>query len=75
MPREIDEQKIADALGQLYTDATRGYSSSPACLVIADSGKVETKQYYKIEDHIRDVRYTSDDDYVEEGRSLLENLR
>jgi asparagine synthase (glutamine-hydrolysing) len=77
IPREIDEQKIADALSMLYTDAERTYFKdisrvAPASLLIADKSKVENRQYYKIEDHIRDVRYAKDDDYVEAARELFE---
>ena len=77
VPREIDEQKIADALAQLYTDATRGYFKdikrvSPACLVIADGSKVETSNITRSRITFGDVRYASDDDYVEAGRSLFE---
>lgn len=77
VPREIDEQKIADALGQFYTDAGRSYFKDikrvpPASLLIADGEKLETRQYYRLEEHIRDVRYTSDGEYVEAAGELLE---
>ncbi len=77
VPRKIDEQKIADALCQLYTDAERTYFVGikrvpAASLLIADHDKVETRQYYQLEEHVREVRYASDDDYVEAARELLE---
>jgi len=77
VPRALDEQKIADALCQLYTDAERTYFEGikrvpPASLLIADHDKVETRQYYRLEDHVTDVRYASDDEYVEAARELLE---
>ena len=77
IPREIDEQKIADALCQLYTDAERSYFKDirrvpAASLLIADADKVETRQYYDVRSHIRDVRYAKDDEYVAAARELLE---
>ncbi len=77
VPREIDTQKIADALSLLYTDAERSYFKDikcvpPASLLIADASKAETRKFYKLEDHIHDVRYASDDDYVEAAQELFE---
>lgn len=76
IPREIDEQKIADALCQLYTDAARSYFKGisrlpPASLLVAGGERLEVRRYYDLRDHIRPVRYACDDDYVEHARELF----
>lgn len=77
IPRAIDEQKIADVLGQHYCDSGRGYFQGvhrvpPACFLEVGANNFETHQYYKLEDHICEVRYASDDDYIEAARELLD---
>ena len=75
VPREIDEQKLADALGQLYYDASRSYFKDirrlpPAHLLIADETTTATRRYWSLE-NVPDVRFASDDDYVEAAREHL----
>ena len=77
VPREVDEQKIADALSQLYHDGERtffkGIKRIPAgCSMTVEAEKSSVRRYYNFRDHIREVRYQSDDDYVEAARELFQ---
>src|SRR5262249_36818482 len=66
VPRELDEQKIADALGQLYSDASRSFYKDvnrlpPAHLLIASAFTCQIRRYWSL-DNVPDVRFASDDD-------------
>jgi asparagine synthase (glutamine-hydrolysing) len=73
--REVDELRIADALMLNHEDTARSYfkgiglvpgghtlSAGPAMLAV--------RRYYSI-DHVKDVRFARDEDYVEAARDLL----
>jgi asparagine synthase (glutamine-hydrolysing) len=69
VPREIDEQKVADALGQLYHDQTRSYFKNVrrlphAQIMIADQRRVRFSTYWNI-GNVASIRYKSDSEYVE----------
>lgn len=76
--RELDEQKIADALSQLYHDGERTFFKNverlaPASLMELSGVTVKIKKYYDFRDHVSDIRYANDDDYVEAARELFDN--
>ncbi len=77
IPRDIDEKKIATALCQLYADTERGFFKDirrigAARVMIASRDNIETRRYYSVYDHVRDVRYARDDDYVDAAREHLQ---
>ena len=77
IPRAIDEQKLADALCQLYADGERSYFENvrhvrTASTLIVRCKDVETIRYYQVSESVRDVRYARDEDYVDAARDLLE---
>lgn len=77
IPRELDHQKIADALCQLLTDTTRtffkGLSICPAGhIMTVTRDTVRSERYYALRDHVRDIRHRRDEDYVEEARELFQ---
>ncbi|MGI9515169.1 MAG: asparagine synthetase B family protein, partial [Anderseniella sp.] len=69
--RAIDEQKIADQLVQLFHDGERTYYKGikrvlPGHMLRADPTKTEVTKYWSLDD-APEVRYASDEDYVEAG--------
>lgn len=77
IPREVDRQKIADALCQLHTDSERSYFEGirrvrPGGVIEVGAGRVETRRYYDLAARVRPVRYARDADYVEAGRALFD---
>lgn len=77
LPREIDEQKIADALCQLYHDGERTFFKgvkriAPAAMVTFSNGALRTRKYYDLRENVHAIRYKSDDEYVEAARELFE---
>jgi len=76
--REVDEQKIADALSQLYHDGERTFFKgikrlAPASMMTVTSGAVETRKYYDFREHVRPVHHANDGDYVEAAHELFQN--
>ena len=77
VPREIDDQKIADALSQIYHNGERTFFKDikrvpPACVMTVERGKSNIRQYYDFRENIREVRYKCDQDYVEAARELFQ---
>lgn len=77
LPREIDEQKIADALSQLYHDGERtffkGVHRIPVGgLITVTETDVKVRKYYSLRDNVRPIHYKKDADYVEAGLELLD---
>jgi len=77
LPRELDQQKIADALSQLYHDGERTFFKGvkripPAGLITVSGGALNVQKYYELRENIRPVHYKSDAQYVEAARELFE---
>jgi asparagine synthase (glutamine-hydrolysing) len=77
IPRAIDEQKLADALCQLYADGERGYFKDirrvrTASVLTVGPESAETLTYYRLSENVRDVRYARDEDYVDAARDVLD---
>ncbi len=77
IPRQVDQQKIADALCQLHTDSARSYFEGicrvrPGGVIEVGTGRVETRRYYDLATRVKPVRYACDADYVEAGRALFD---
>jgi asparagine synthase (glutamine-hydrolysing) len=77
VPRELDEQKLALALCHLYIEPTRSYFKDihrvpPGGLVRVRGDKLSVEIYYAIREHVREIHYRHDDDYVEAARELLD---
>jgi asparagine synthase (glutamine-hydrolysing) len=69
VPREIDEQKVADALGQIYHDQTRSYFKAikrlpHAQVMTADQSRICFNRYWSAED-VPLVRFKSDSEYID----------
>lgn len=77
VPRELDRQKIADALCRFPADASRTYFANirrvcPGEMLTITPDNVHTRQFYRLEDRIRPVRYKRDSDYVDAAREHLD---
>ena len=77
VPRELDEQKIADALSQIYYDGERTFFKeikrvAAASLMTVSGTSVKVEKYYDFRDNVRPVRYKDDRDYVEAARELFD---
>lgn len=77
IPRELDEQKLGDALSQFFADNTRTFFKGvslcpPGHFMVVDRNGARSQQYYRLRDHVREVRYKNDDDYVEAARELFQ---
>lgn len=77
IPREVDDDKIAQALCQIYTDASRSFFKDisrvpPASTLTVTSRGTETTRYYHLKDHIKNIDHKTDDEYVDEGRDIFE---
>lgn len=75
VPQEVDEQKIADSLFLNYCEAERGWfkgvgrlPTGTRCVITADA--VHSTRYYNLL-ALPDVRFRSDDDYVEAANALF----
>lgn len=78
LPRELDEQKIADALCQLYHDGERTFFKGvcripPGSFIEVSGSSLGITRYYDIRDHIQPVRYKNDDEYVEQASELFDD--
>ncbi len=76
IPRNVDTQKVAQALCQIYTDPERSFFQGikrvpPACYKQITSSSSELTKYYELRDHIRPIHQRSDDAYVEEAREIF----
>ncbi len=76
IPKQVDEQKIADALVQLFHDGKRSFFKNiwrlqPGHRLIATSHGTKVERYWSPED-APEVRLSSDYDYVEAARELLD---
>lgn len=77
VPREIDEQKIADRLAWMTGEASRGYFKHlkripPAHYLIVDETSDRVIEYYRLQENIKPIRYAKDGDYVEAANELLQ---
>lgn len=77
VPRELNEERIADALCQLMTGNNDtsyvGIHTVPrGSLMTITADRIETHRYYRMRDHVKPVRYARDEDYAEAARELLE---
>ena len=77
IPRLVDEQKVAQALSQIYTDAERSFFRDikrvpPASYKQVSPTSSKLVQYYDLRDHIRPIQHKSDDAYVEEARDVFD---
>jgi len=75
VPRELDEQKIADSLYLNYDEYARSWFRGvsrlmPGCRAIIDRSGVRVTRYYDPAS-LPAVRLSSDADYVEAGRALF----
>ena len=76
LSREIDEQKIADALSQLYFDAGRTFFKGisripPASELTASDSSLKVSKYYHLSENVSPIRYKSDMDYVENAKEIF----
>ncbi len=79
VPRELDDQKLADLLVRLLTDKTRTFYAGlrafpPGHYVTIDAAGVREHCYYRFRDHVRPVRYQRDADYVEAALQLTNRV-
>lgn len=77
VPRELNEERLADALSQLVAfqpeTLFRGiHSCPPASVTTATADGLRSARYYRLRDRVRPVRYRRDGDYVEAARALFE---
>ena len=77
IPREVDEQKIADALSQLYHDGERTFFRgitriAPASMMTVSGEAIKTHKYYNFREHVRPIQYANDRDYVDAAHELFE---
>jgi len=75
--REVDEQKIADALSQLYHDGERTFFKgisriAPASMMTVSGKAIQNRKYYHFREHVRPIEYANDRDYVDAGQELFE---
>lgn len=75
IPKEIDEQKLADSLVQLYHDGARSFYKNisrlkPAHRLIASSTCTTIEQYWSLE-NVPEIRLSSDHQYVDAATDLL----
>lgn len=76
IPKEIDEQKLADCLVQLFYDAARSSYKGisrlrPAHRLVVEINRLQIERYWSL-DNAPQIRLPSDDDYVEAGAELLQ---
>jgi asparagine synthase (glutamine-hydrolysing) len=76
IPKEIDEQKLADSLVQLFHDVGRSFYKDifrlrPAHRVIITPDRTRHDCYWSL-DHVPEIRLSSDDEYVEAAAELLD---
>lgn len=77
VPRELNEERIADALCQLMagnndTSYVGIHTVPRGSLMTITADRIETHRYYRMTDHVKPVRYARDEDYTEAARELLE---
>ncbi len=77
IPRQVDTQKVAQALCQIYTDPERSFFQGikrvpPACYKQVTPSSSGLSKYYDVRDHIRPIQKKSDDAYVEEAREVFD---
>jgi len=75
--KQVDEQRIADALILNYEDRERGYFKNikhlpKGFILTTDVADTKLKSYFDL-GAVKDVRYPRDADYVEHANSLLSN--
>jgi asparagine synthase (glutamine-hydrolysing) len=73
--KEIDEQKLADSLVQLYDDGARSFYKGisrlrPAHRLIVTSNRTGIERYWSLDD-VPEIKLASDDQYVEAAAELL----
>ena len=76
--RAIDEQKIADQLVQMFHDGERTFYKDikrilPGHLLRVDQANTKGESYWSL-DEVREVRHASDEDYVEAGLDLFNEV-
>lgn len=77
IPRAVDPQKLADALGDFHDDGGRSFFKDvaripPAHCLLADRDRVELRRYWSLEYRGHEIRLRNDQDYVDAGRELLD---
>jgi asparagine synthase (glutamine-hydrolysing) len=76
VPREVDEQKVADALAQLYFDQPRsfykGITRLPHAKTVRFVGESRDENTFWSLDRIKPVRHHTDDDYLERGIEVFD---
>ncbi len=76
--RAIDEQKIADQLVQMFHDGERTFYKGikrilPGHLLRVDQANTKSERYWSL-DEVREVRHASDEEYVEAGLELFNEV-
>jgi asparagine synthase (glutamine-hydrolysing) len=76
IPKEIDEQKLADTLVQLFYDLSRSFYKGiarlkPGHLLTASQNGIQIERYWSI-DRVADIRLASDSAYVDAATELLD---
>lgn len=76
VPRELDRDRLTDALSQFDFDLTRSYFRhinlvAPATLMRVSSQRESHTKYYSLKDHVKPVRYRRDQDYVDAAEELF----
>lgn len=75
--RRVDPLKIIDGLSQLDVDVERSHfedvrAVAPGGIVTVTSDNFEARKWYDMRNRLRQVRYASDNDYVEAAREHLD---
>ncbi|MEM6858331.1 MAG: asparagine synthase-related protein [Pseudomonadota bacterium] len=76
VPRELDQDRLADVLTQIDIDLTRSYYRNIRCVAPATVSRISAQReqhskYYAMRDHISPVRLKRDEDYVEAANELF----